>query len=46
MINHEFGLDKSFQKVCTEFLTGLMTVLVGLLNQLSLSALIFQLVDH
>ena len=40
VINHKLDLDKSFQE------TGLMKVLVRLLNQINLSASIFQLLDH
>ena len=40
VINRKFDLDKSFQE------TGLMKVLVRLLNQINLSASIFQLLDN
>ena len=38
-------LTNFFKKFCTELITGLIKDLVGLLNQLSLSTLILELVD-
>ena len=38
-------LTNYFKKFCTELITGLIKDLVGLLNQLSLSTLILELVD-
>ena len=46
VINHNLILTNLFKKFCAELITGLMKVLVGLLNQLSLSTLMFQLIDH
>ena len=35
-----------FKKFCTGLIIGLMKDLVGLLNQLSLNTLTFQITDH
>ena len=42
--NHIFRLEDSFQEILYMF--GLIMDLAGLLNQLSLSTLIFELIDH
>ena len=44
VINHKFGLDKSFQEILHRI--GLIKDLVGLLNKSSLHTLTFQLIDH
>ena len=46
VINHKFGLEKSFQEIDTGLITRLMKDLVRLLKQSSLNTLTFQLIDH
>ena len=45
-INHKFDLDKSFQEIDTELITGLMKDLVGLLKRFILHTLTFQLLYY
>ena len=46
MANHRFKLENSFQEILYLVMFGLIKDLTGLLNQLSLNTLIFQLLDH
>ena len=46
IINRRYKSDKSFKKFHIEFMHELIEDLIGLLNQLSLNTLIFQLIDH
>ena len=46
VINHRFRLENSFQEILYILMSGLMTDLAGLLNQLSLITLIFRLIDR
>ena len=45
-INHKFKLENSFQEIDWCLMFGLIMDLDEMLNQLSLTTLIFQLIDH
>ena len=46
VINHRFKLENSFQEIYTWLMFELIMDLVGMLNQLNLNTLTFQLIDH
>ena len=46
VIDHRFRLENSFQEILYILMFGLIMDLAGILNQLSLSLLIFQFIDH
>ena len=46
IIDHIFRLENSFQEILYILMFGLIVDLAGILNQLSLSSLIFQFIDN